>query len=127
MLIALRIFSGLVALLFLVNGFQWIFSPANVAESLRMPLLEGSGASTQIGDLGSFFLVGGIMMALGQLPGRSIWFYPPAMLIFGAAVIRTLAALLGNASLELDVIVLEVVMSAILYFTASKLAEAEGA
>ena len=61
--------SALVTLLFLVNGFQWIFSPANVAASLRMPLLEGSGASTQIGDLGSFFLVGGIMMALGQPAG----------------------------------------------------------
>ena len=52
MVIILRILSGLIAILFLANGIQWIFFPANVAESLRMPLLEGAAASTQIGDLG---------------------------------------------------------------------------
>ncbi|MEE3327022.1 MAG: hypothetical protein VX252_06800 [Myxococcota bacterium] len=123
MLIALRILSGLAALMFLWNGILWIFSPADVAESLGMPLLEGVGASTQIGDLGSFFLVSGIMMVLGQIPGKSVWLYPPAMLIFGAAVIRTLASLLGNASFAFDFIGLEIIMSAILAFTASKLAE----
>ena len=123
MVILLRILSGLIALLFIVNGIQWIFLPAAVAESLRMPLLEGAAASTQIGDLGSFFLAGGIMMALGQLPGRSFWFYPAAMLIFGAAVIRTLAFLFGHASFVFDLIALEVVMTGILVVTASKLSE----
>jgi len=123
MLIALRVLSGLIALMFLWNGVLWIFSPAGVAESLGMPLLEGVGASTQIGDLGSFFLVSGIMMVLGQLPGKSAWLYPPAMLVFGAAVIRTLAALMGNASFAFDFIGPEIIMSAILAATASKLSE----
>ena len=48
----LRIVAGLVGILFFLNGLQWIISPANVAESLGMPLLEGVGLSTQIGDLG---------------------------------------------------------------------------
>jgi len=123
MLIALRILSGLMALMFLWNGILWIFSPADVAADLGMPLLEGGAASTQIGDLGSFFLVGGIMMVLGQMPGRSAWLYPPALLLFGAALIRTLAALMGNASFSLDFIGAEIIMGAILVFTARKISE----
>ena len=109
--------------MFLWNGILWIFSPADVAASLGMPLLEGVGASTQIGDLGSFFLVGGIMMVLGQMQGKSFWLYPPAMLLFGAAVIRTLAALAGNASFAFNFIGPEIIMGAILLFTARKLSE----
>ena len=123
MVIALRILSGLAGLIFLWNGILWIFSPADVAASLGMPLLEGVGASTQIGDLGSFFLVGGIMMVLGQMPGKSFWLYPPAMLLFGAAVIRTLAALADNASFAFNFIGPEIIMSAILAFTARTLSE----
>ena len=63
------------------------------------------------------------MMALGQMPGRSAWLYPPALLLFGAALIRTLAALMGNASFSLDFIGAEIIMGAILVFTARKISE----
>lgn len=125
MVIVLRILAGLAALMFVLQGIQWIVSPAAVAESLGMELLQGAGASTQIGDLGSFFLVGGIMMVIGQLPGRSIWLYPPAMLILGAAVMRTLAALAGHADFEPGFIVPEVVTSVILVATARKLSASD--
>ena len=39
----LRIVAGLIGMLFFLNGLQWIISPANVANSLGMPLLEGAG------------------------------------------------------------------------------------
>lgn len=114
MIIALRVLGGLGALMFILQGIQWIVTPAAVAESLGMPLLEGIGASTQIGDLGSFFIVSGIMMVMGQLPGRSHWFYPPAMLVLGAAVMRTLAAVSGYADFAGPFIVFEIVMGTIL-------------
>ena len=47
----LRIVAGPYWIFFFLNGLQWIISPANVAASLGMPLLEGVGLSTQIGDL----------------------------------------------------------------------------
>ncbi|MFP6641658.1 MAG: hypothetical protein VCC04_15545 [Myxococcota bacterium] len=125
MVIVLRVLAGLVALMFTVQGILWIAAPADVAESLGMPLLEGMGASTQIGDLGSFFLVGGLMMAVGQLPGRSRWLYPPAMLVFGAAVMRTLAALVGHADFAPEFIVPELIMGAILVATARRLASSD--
>ena len=125
MVIFLRILAGLAALLFVLQGIGWIVSPASVAESLGMELLQGAGASTQIGDLGSFFLVATIMIAIGQLPRRSIWLYPPAMLILGAAVMRTLAAVAGHADFEPGFIVPEVVTSVILVATARKLSASD--
>ena len=37
----LRIVAGLLGVLFLINGLQWIIAPASIAEQLGMPLLEG--------------------------------------------------------------------------------------
>ncbi len=126
MVMVLRILAGIIALMFIVQGILWIVAPASVAESLEMPLqLPGMGASTQIGDLGSFFLVGGIMMAMGQLPGRSHWLYPPALLLFGAAVIRTLAAAVGHADFAPGFIVPEVIMGVILVVAGLGLASSD--
>lgn len=124
MIIVLRILGGLAALMFILQGIEWIVAPAAVAESLGMPLLEGVGASTQIGDLGSFFIVSGIMMAMGQIPGRSHWFYPPAMLLFGAAVMRTLAAMGGYADFALQFIIIEIVIGVVLITAGRQLAKA---
>ena len=121
MTIAIRVLAGLPALMFLVQGIQWLVDPGAVATTLGMPLLEGIGASTQIGDLGSFFFCSGLMMAAGQLPGQSHWFYPPALLIGGAAIFRSLAHLVGHADFAAGLIVPEVVMTVILLLAARQL------
>ena len=126
MKIAIRVLAGLVTLLFVSTAMQWLFAPALAAEGLGMPLLEGVAASSQIGDLGAFFLVGAIMMGLGQRPGQSHWFYPPALMVGGAALVRSLAALLGHAAFVPRFIVLEIVMMVILLAAARLLAEDEG-
>ncbi|MEE3331157.1 MAG: hypothetical protein VX246_09835 [Myxococcota bacterium] len=127
MTIAIRILAALPGLLFIGNGIQWLVDPAAVAESLGMELLTGIGASTQIGDLGSFFFVTGIFIIAGQLPGKSHLFYPPACLLAGAAVFRTLAYLLGHADFAGAMIGPEVVMTAILLLAARRLAAEERA
>ena len=63
----LRVVAGLLGTLFLINGLQWIIAPANIAAQLGMPLLEGVGLSTQIGDMGSFFITVGAMTLIGAL------------------------------------------------------------
>ena len=64
---------------------QHLLGPANVAESLGMPLLEGVGLSTQIGDLGSFFITVGAMTLIGAITTTCHWFYAPSMLLLVAA------------------------------------------
>jgi hypothetical protein len=57
---ALKIVTALPALLFIIVGFRWLLAPAGVAAEFGMPLLDGLGGSTQIGDIGAFFLGGGL-------------------------------------------------------------------
>ena len=48
--------AGLSAVAFILVGLGWLWAPGLVSPRLRMPLLEGDGLSTQIGDLAAFFL-----------------------------------------------------------------------
>ena len=60
-----RIVAALPGLVMLLLGVGWVTDPAGAAEGLGMPLLEGAGRSTQIGDFGSFFLAGFVMVVMG--------------------------------------------------------------
>ena len=117
----LRIVAGLVGILFFLNGLQWIISPANVAASLGMPLLEGVGLSTQIGDLGSFFITVGAMTLIGAITTTRHWFYAPSMLLLVAALYRTLSTILYGAPLVMSAILVEVVVGLFLIFAGSKI------
>jgi hypothetical protein len=117
----LRIVAGLVGILFFLNGLQWIISPANVAASLGMPLLEGVGLSTQIGDLGSFFITVGAMTLIGAITTTRHWFYAPSMLLLVAALYRTLSTILYGAPFVMSTILVEVVVGLFLIFAGSKI------
>tara|TARA_B100001173_G_scaffold58713_1_gene49205 strand:- start:58 stop:435 length:378 start_codon:yes stop_codon:yes gene_type:complete len=117
----LRIVAGLVGILFFLNGLQWIISPANIAESLGMPLLEGVGLSTQIGDLGSFFITVGAMTLIGVISRTRHWFYAPSMLLLVAALYRTLSTLLYGAPFVMSAIVVEVSVGLFLIFAGSRI------
>ena len=117
----LRIVAGLVGILFFLNGLQWIISPANVAASLGMPLLEGVGLSTQIGDLGSFFITVGAMTLIGAITTTRHWFYAPSLLLLVAALYRTLSTILYGAPFVMSAILVEVVVGLFLIFADSKI------
>ena len=117
----LRIVAGLVGILFFLNGLQWIISPANVAASLGMPLLEGVGLSTQIGDLGSFFITVGAMTLIGAITTTRHWFYAPSILLLVAALYRTLSTVLYGAPFVMSAILVEVVVGLFLIFAGSKI------
>ena len=51
-----RLVGGLFGAFFTLMGLRWAFDPSSAAESLGMVLLDGNALSTQIGDLGSFFI-----------------------------------------------------------------------
>ena len=118
----LRVIAGLVGILFFLNGLQWIISPANVAASLGMPLLEGVGLSTQIGDLGSFFITVGAMTLIGAITTTRHWFYAPSMLLLVAALYRTLSTILYGAPFVMSAIIVEISVGLFLIFAGSRIA-----
>ena len=105
----------------LVSGLQWLITPQSAAEGLGMPLLEGVARSTQIGDLGAFFIATSAMILLGAIKANAQWLHGAALLLGGAALMRTASWMLHEADFATQFIVAEVVMTAILLFCAAKI------
>jgi len=117
----LRVIAGIAGTLFFLNGLQWIINPASIANSLGMPLLEGVGLSTQIGDLGSFFITVGAMTLIGAITTTRHWFYAPSMLLLVAALYRTLSTILYGAPFVMSAIVVEISIGLFLIFAGSRI------
>lgn len=111
---ALRIAVLLAGAAFTLQGLGWIMDPTRAADGLGMPLLDGLGRSTQIGDFAAFFLIAGITMLLGSRPGRERLLLVPAGLLATAAVGRTLAWALHGAAFAWLFIGVEVLVATLL-------------
>ena len=116
----LNIVTFTAGFLFFINGILWLIAPAASAEALGMSLLSGAGLSTQIGDIGSFFLVLGSFILLGAYTKQKHWFYAPIALLSLAAVSRTIAYLFHGADFSADKIIVEIVVAAFLLFIVKK-------
>ena len=116
----LRVVVALPAILFIVMGLRWVVAPAGIAPEFGMPLLEGLGLSTQVGDLGAFFFCGGLFVLIGLITQKRSWFYAPALLLGFTAVFRVVAWLAHGAAFASSQIMVEVVLTALLLFAASR-------
>jgi hypothetical protein len=117
----LRVTTGVLGVVFTLMGLGWLVDPGASAAQLEMPLLDGVARSTQIGDLSAFFIVGGVLMLLGNRLGHGKLLYVPAAMIGGAAVTRTIAWGAQGAAFAAKFIVVEVIVGAILLATAREL------
>ena len=115
---ALRIAVLLAGTAFTIQGIGWIMDPARAADGLGMPLLDGLGRSTQIGDFAAFFLLAGVTMLLGCRPGRERLLLVPAGLLAAAAVGRTLAWAFHGAAFAWLFIGVELLVAALLLVAA---------
>lgn len=121
----LRVLLALPAILFLVTGLRWLTDPTAAAGQLGMPLLEGVGRSSQMGDVGGLFLSMGLMILLAIVTARRSWFYAPALMLSLIAFYRILAWILHDASLPVPMVIVEVVVAAMLLLVSRRLSEKE--
>ena len=119
----LQIMVLLPAILFLVTGLRWLVAPAGVAPSFGLTLEQGVGLSSQVGDMTGFFLTLGSCMLIALISARRIWYYPAIMLLSLTAVGRVIAWLVHDATLALDLIAPEVIVSIILLVASRRLPE----
>lgn len=117
----IRIVAALPGIMFVVMGLRWVVDPAGAAAAVGMPLLDGVARSNQIGDLGSFFVGAGIMILLGVVTLQRIWLYCASLLIGVVAIFRVLAWAVQDAALTTQFIGVEIVITALLLFAASRL------
>jgi hypothetical protein len=118
---AIKLLVLLFGILFLVTGLRWLLAPADIAPDFGLALGSGIGLSSQVGDMSAFFLTLGVCMLTGLTTQRSVWYYPPIMLLLLTAVGRVLAWLLHDAALATQLIAPEVMVSLVLLFASRRL------
>ena len=118
---AIKLLVLLFGILFLVTGLRWLLAPAGIAPDFGLALGSGIGLSSQVGDMSAFFLTLGVCMLMGLTTQRSVWYYPPIMLLLLTAVGRVLAWLLHDAALATQLIAPEVMVSLVLLFASRRL------
>jgi uncharacterized membrane protein len=118
----LKVVVALTAVLFASIGLRWLVAPEGVATAFGMTLMEGLGLSSQIGDLGAYFLALAIFILLALTTGRRTWYYPSIILLGLTAIMRTMAWIFHGASLAVDMIAVEVIVCAILYIGSLRVA-----
>ena len=119
----LQVLVTLSGLLFLGIGLRWLIDPASAAAQLGMPLLDGVGRSTQVGDMMGFFITLGSSILIALVTAKRTWYYPGIMLLGVAAVGRLLAWSIHDAALAADMIAAEAVIASLLFFASRKLAD----
>ena len=121
----LQVMVTLTGFLFLGIGLRWLIDPTAAAGELGMPLLDGVGRSTQVGDMMAFFITVGSTILIALVTAKRTWYYPAIMLLALAAAGRLLAWSMHDAALAVDMIAAEVVISGFLFFASRKLADKE--
>ena len=87
-----------------------------MAENFGMVLSSDLGLSSQIGDLGSYFVSSALMIFYGIYTNNTHWFYPPILIMLLTALFRTLSTLLHDAPFAADMIGIEILFSGILFY-----------
>ena len=113
-----RILSGLIGILMLLNCLWWILDPTTSANELAMPLLEGLGGNSQIGDFTAFFFTAGLFACIGAYRAEHIWLYTTISLLGSAAIFRSYAVMVHGSKPLMEAIGFEVVMSVVLIICA---------
>ena len=110
----LRVVATIPGGVLLFLGVGWLIDPASAADGLGMTLADGLGRSSQIGGLGAYFLASSAIVFIGAWTIRTEWLLAAALLVSGAAVMRTVAFAVHDAPFATAAIVVEVVMAGML-------------
>lgn len=111
-----KFLSSIPAVVFLIIGVFWVLQPGIMAENFGMVLSSDLGLSSQIGDLGSYFVSSALMIFYGIYTNNTHWFYPPILIMLLTALFRTLSTLLHDAPFAVDMIGSEILFSGILIY-----------
>jgi hypothetical protein len=123
MTLALKIVSGLFALLFLSMGVGFMFDPSGSAVGVGLEPLGELGLNTLRGDMGGMFLASTALIGLGIFLKKSDWLLAVAVLMLLIAAGRVIGfAVDGNpAQPALMAFGFEIVIAAVLFATSRRL------
>jgi hypothetical protein len=118
MILGLKIACGLYAVLMGLLGARWWFAFDGIAAEWAVQSLSVLGTNNLTADMGSLFLGGAAMIALGLRARQSTWLLAAALLMAVAAAGRLVAyATVGYAPGALVALIVEVLSCVLLVVT----------
>ena len=118
MTIALKIVCALFAAMMAMLGIRWWFAFDGVSAEWMVQALSPVGVNNLTADMGSLFLGGALLVALGLRQGKQTWLLAAALLMAVAAAGRLyLYATAGYLPATLVPLLVEVVSCALLIGT----------
>ena len=105
-----KIIAIIPGIVVLQNALLFVLQPSKVVADLGMPLLDGIGRSTQLADLGAFFVFSAALIIYGVIKSKSACLRAVALLLGLAAALRVLAWAAHGADLATTLIVAETVL-----------------
>ena len=121
MLTLLRALSAIIGLGLFIFGLGWWVHPAAAADMLGATLLDGTGRTTQIGDSGAFFVGAGMLLLWGAIRSNSPMLFAGGGLIGLVIPGRLLSAAMHGGSQTPNEIVVEFIVLALTFVTATKM------
>ena len=119
-----RMLIGLIALIFLVFGLRFYFTPDAMAVEMFIAPAGAAGLSTIRGDLGGAFFATGVFALLGMRPNATHWLYAAAGIIGAIALGRLFGFVFdGTAPNAVIGFIVEVVFVSVLLIGARQLAK----
>ncbi len=115
----LRVILAIFGAIFLFNALNFLLAPVDAAVALGMELLDDMGRSSQVGDIGGFFLGSGTLLLLGAYQKNPAWLRAAALMVGAVAVMRILAWAIQDATFATAFIAVEVVITGLALYAAS--------
>ena len=118
-----RVIPGLVALLFVVMGVQFVLDPLAGAEQVSVEALGPAGLNTIRGDLGGLFLSSAILLIIGIVRAEAPWLLAVAVLMIVIATGRAIGFVVdGSPSAQtLTAFGFEIAITAALVYASRRL------
>lgn len=92
-----KVVPGLVALLFLVMGVNFMLDPASGAAQVAVTPIGADGLNTIRGDLGGLFLSCAVLTIIGMVRNQGTWFLAVAVLMLVIAGGRLIGFVVDGA------------------------------
>ena len=92
-----RALAGATGLFFGLNGARWLIDAPGAAGGLGMPPLVGIGLSSQMGDIGGFFIALAAALLIGAYLQNSTWLRAGALMLGSAYGKRGLSTGISGA------------------------------
>lgn len=116
MLIVLKVLLGIISLVLLFLGLNWMFKPKKIMAEHHIDASSATGLNYLRGDIGGILMTGFIFIVMFLYQGSEYWLYPSVILICMVILGRIMSLIVDGKSIKgIQAISVEVLIIVLLF------------